>query len=176
MTPFEAWTGVKPNVKQLRSFGCTVYAHIPKDERRKLDSRSKKCVLLGYGTETKGYRLYNPQSSRVIYSRDVKFNENEFGFENTLAVPGNEIHGNKLVTLELSSEKDDSKDNQVDNIEFNVHPPVRARRVADRFGEWVTVASEDVVEPTTVSEALHGPHSKQWRKAGKLFTTRARCV
>ena len=56
MTPFEAWTGVTPNVSHLRSFGCTVYAHIPKDER-KLDRKSKKCILLGYGTETKGYRL-----------------------------------------------------------------------------------------------------------------------
>ena len=78
MTPFEAWTGVKPDVKHLRSFGCIVYAHIPKDERKKLDPKAKKCVLLGYGTETKGYRLYDLQSSRVIYSRDVKFNESEF--------------------------------------------------------------------------------------------------
>ena len=57
MTRFEAWTGVKPDVKHLRSFGCTVYAHIPKDERKKLYSKAKKCVLLGYGTETKGYRF-----------------------------------------------------------------------------------------------------------------------
>ncbi len=67
MTPFEAWTGVKPDVKHLKSFGCIVYAHISKDERKKLDPKAKKCVLLGYGTETKGYRLYYPQSSRVIY-------------------------------------------------------------------------------------------------------------
>ena len=67
MTPFEASTGVKPDVKHLKSFGCIVYAHIPKDERKKLDPKAKKCVLLCYGTETKGYRLYYPQSSRVVY-------------------------------------------------------------------------------------------------------------
>ena len=32
MTLFEAWTGEKPNVKHLRIFGCTAYAHVPKDE------------------------------------------------------------------------------------------------------------------------------------------------
>ena len=32
-TPYEALTGVKPNVKHLRVFGCTTYAHVPKDER-----------------------------------------------------------------------------------------------------------------------------------------------
>ena len=96
-----------------------MYAHIPKDEGRKLDPKSKKCILLGYGTETKGYRLYDPQSSRVMYSRDVKFNESEFGFEKN---PGNEVQADKRATLELSSEKEESKEDQVDNVEFIVRP------------------------------------------------------
>ena len=61
MTPFESWMGEKPMVNHLRVFGCTTYAHIPKDERQKLDLKSRKCVLLGYGSETKGYRLYDPK-------------------------------------------------------------------------------------------------------------------
>lgn len=52
MSPFEAWTGEKPKIDHLRIFGCTVYAHVPKDERKKLDPKAKKCILLGYGTET----------------------------------------------------------------------------------------------------------------------------
>ena len=51
--------------------------HIPKDERHKLDSKCKKCILLGYGEKTKGYRLYDPVKKKVFYSRDVKFNEDE---------------------------------------------------------------------------------------------------
>jgi len=65
-TPFEAWTGVKPDVKHLRSFGCTAYAHILKDERKKLDSKARKSVFLEYGTETKGYRLYDCELSLVV--------------------------------------------------------------------------------------------------------------
>ena len=164
MTPFEAWTGVKPDVKHLRSFGCTVYAHIPKDERKKLDSKAKKCVLLGYGTETKGYRLYDPQNLRVIYSRDVKFNESEFGIEKEL--PGNEFQADKHVTLELSNDNDVVvEDDQADNAEINERQPVRERRAPDRFGEWVTIASKDVVEPTTISEALCGPNAERWHEA-----------
>ncbi|CAB4035877.1 Retrovirus-related Pol poly from transposon TNT 1-94 [Paramuricea clavata] len=34
-TPFEAWTGQKPNVNHLRVFGCEAYAHVPKDEKKK---------------------------------------------------------------------------------------------------------------------------------------------
>ena len=39
MTPLEALTGEKPNVEHLKTFGCAAYAHVPKDERQKLDSK-----------------------------------------------------------------------------------------------------------------------------------------
>ena len=54
MTPFELWKGERPKVDHLRIFGCTSYAHVAKNERQKLDSYATKCVLLGYGSETKG--------------------------------------------------------------------------------------------------------------------------
>ena len=47
MTPFEAWVGEKPNVGHLRTFGCVAYAHVAKDERKKLDSKARKCIFLG---------------------------------------------------------------------------------------------------------------------------------
>ena len=47
MTPFEAWMGEKPKVNHLRTFGCAAYAHVPKDERHKLDPKARKCIFLG---------------------------------------------------------------------------------------------------------------------------------
>ena len=61
-TPYEAWSGDRPNVKHLRVFGCIAYAHVPKDERKKLDSKFRKCIFLGYGAEIKGYQLYDVES------------------------------------------------------------------------------------------------------------------
>ena len=55
MTPFEAWTKEKPKIEHLRVFGCDAYAHIPKDERKKLESKSRKCIFVGYGESVKGY-------------------------------------------------------------------------------------------------------------------------
>ena len=69
MTSCGAWTRKKPKVAHLRVFGCEAYAHIPKDERRKLDPKARKCVLLGYGEETKGYRFYDPEKRKVFQSR-----------------------------------------------------------------------------------------------------------
>ena len=70
-TPYEALSGVKPSVSHLKVFGYAAYAHISKEEQRKLDSKAKKCILLGYGTDVKGYHLYSPQERNVFYSRDV---------------------------------------------------------------------------------------------------------
>ena len=75
-TPYEAWHGTKPSVDHLRVFGCDSYAHVPKDERGKFDTKARKCILLGYGEETKDYRLYDVSKGQILYSRDVQFNEN----------------------------------------------------------------------------------------------------
>ena len=63
------------NVRHLRVFGCPAYAHMAKDERQKLDAKSRRCVLLGYGSERKGYSLYDPRRKRVFYCRDVVIDE-----------------------------------------------------------------------------------------------------
>lgn len=39
--------------------------------------------MLGYGQQTKGYRLFDPIQRKVIYSRDVQFNESEKKDETT---------------------------------------------------------------------------------------------
>ena len=75
ITPYEAWNGTKPDVSILRIFGCCVYAHVVKTERCKLDSKANKCVMLGYGTQQKGYCLFDLEHRRVIHSRDVVFYE-----------------------------------------------------------------------------------------------------
>ena len=73
--PHEAWSGSKPDVRLLRIFGCSVYSHVPKAERHKLDTKTRKCILLGYGTNQKGYRLYDLRWMKVIHSRYVVFDE-----------------------------------------------------------------------------------------------------
>ena len=71
MTQYQAWRYERPTVNHLRIFGCTAFAHVSKDERKKLDSKARKCIFLGYRSETKGYRLYDPERRRVFHSRDV---------------------------------------------------------------------------------------------------------
>lgn len=74
-TPFEAFYGFKPKVSHLRIFGCKAFAHIPKEDRRKLDAKAIKCIFIGYCTDQKAYKMYDPSSHKVFASRDVIFHE-----------------------------------------------------------------------------------------------------
>ncbi|GJU85521.1 ribonuclease H-like domain-containing protein [Tanacetum coccineum] len=47
----------------------------------KFTSRSIKCVLLGYSTSKKAYKLFSLDNRNVIWSRDVKFYETVFPFK-----------------------------------------------------------------------------------------------
>ena len=72
----EIWTSSKPNYDKLRIFGCEAYTLIPKDDRRKLEPRSRKCVFLGYGPDGEiGYRLLDPEHRQIVRTSDVVFNE-----------------------------------------------------------------------------------------------------
>ena len=143
MTPHEAWTGEKPKVDHLRIFGCQVFVHIPKDERKTLDSKSKKCVLMGYETTTKGYRLYDPYKRKVIFSRDVIFNEQKCGIEELT-----QQEPQKYVYLDYSDEP----------LEINSPEPSVPRRHSERvrkqtefYGYQCNIT--DINEPKSVSEA-----------------------
>ena len=74
-TPEEAWSGQKPNLSHLKVFSCVAYAHVPDQLRKKLDDKAEKCIFVGYSEETKAYKLYNPETQKVIISRDVTFDE-----------------------------------------------------------------------------------------------------
>jgi len=36
----------------------------------------KKCIFIGYCTQSKAYRLYNPLNGKILIRRDVVFDEN----------------------------------------------------------------------------------------------------
>jgi hypothetical protein len=74
--PFEVLYGYKPEVGHLRIFGSKAFAHIPKDERRKLDAKSVKCIFLGYCDDHKAYKLFDLSAHKLIASRYVIFHEN----------------------------------------------------------------------------------------------------
>ncbi|KAI4299912.1 hypothetical protein L6164_033332 [Bauhinia variegata] len=75
--PERVWKGKDVSYKHLRVFGCRAFVHISRDERFKLDGKSKQCIFLGYGNEEFGYRLWDPVNKKIVRSRDVIFFEDQ---------------------------------------------------------------------------------------------------
>ncbi|KAK2577584.1 hypothetical protein KPH14_000901, partial [Odynerus spinipes] len=71
--PITLWNGVKPDMSDVHTFGMRVYAHVPKELRKKLDDKAKELRFIGYSEETKGYRLLDINNDKVTVSRDVRF-------------------------------------------------------------------------------------------------------
>ncbi|KAK8934594.1 hypothetical protein KSP39_PZI014788 [Platanthera zijinensis] len=76
-TPYEALYNQKPTISHMRVFGCLAYAHKNTERQDKIEETSVKCIFLGYSDQTKGYRLLEPRSNKLIISRDVIFHEEE---------------------------------------------------------------------------------------------------
>ena len=57
--PEEAWIGKQVKYSFLRTFGCEAFVHIDKDDRTKLEAKSKKCTFIGYGVDDFGYHLWD---------------------------------------------------------------------------------------------------------------------
>jgi hypothetical protein len=73
MTPHEVCLGKNTLVAHLKVFGCDTFFHVPKVKRSKLDKKVVKCIFIRYKEGMKGYKLWNPTSRRIVYSRDVVF-------------------------------------------------------------------------------------------------------
>jgi hypothetical protein len=66
-TPYELWHGKKPTLSFLRVWGCEAY--VKKLQPDKLESKSEKCIFVGYPRETLGYTFYHPTKGKTFVSK-----------------------------------------------------------------------------------------------------------
>lgn len=71
----------KPKISCLRVFGSQAWHHIPKDNRRKLDSKFEEGIVIGCYDNSQ-YKLWIPSRNVAVLSRDVKFSESALPGEN----------------------------------------------------------------------------------------------
>ena len=80
-TPYELWTGKKPDLNNLRPWGLIGYVHNTSHRHGKLGLRGKKCIFIRYSEHSKGYVLIGEQldgSVTELESHDADFIESEF--------------------------------------------------------------------------------------------------
>lgn len=171
-TPEVAWSGKKPCVSHFRIFGSICYSHIPSKKRGKLDYKSEKCIFVGYVENPKAYKLYNPDTKKIIISRDVIFNEDkEWVWKDEKEISTTSFDINLLEPLEeeitpfvpptpapsSSSESSDS-------------PPQKTRSIGEIYDQTRRVLEEDFMDfallvendPVTFEDAAK---EGKWREA-----------
>ena len=59
-TPFELWTGRRPDLSKLRVLGCKAFCPLHKHAREgKFGARGYKGVLVNYSSSSPAYRVYD---------------------------------------------------------------------------------------------------------------------
>lgn len=185
-TPFEMWTGTKPDLSHLRVFGSNVMVHIPKEKRKKWDKKSEIHILVGYPDNVKGYRIYNPRNKTVTTSRDVIIMEHKQNTDVTIPVQESfqrqsdteedieEISSTDTSSSQLSdadttfvpSEYEECEDET--SLKNRSPKPVRERKKTDRYGYSNMCITEEIPDDASglsLDEALNGPEKEQWLKA-----------
>jgi hypothetical protein len=182
ITPQEAWSGVKPSVEHLRVWGCIAHVHIPEAKRGKLDDKSFPCIMLGVSDESKGYRLFDPKTKRIVVSKDVVFEEEkswDWGQNFKEQIDSDLIWSDDDFSSGESGGEDDGSNENRNETESSHENRTQGRErrppswMEDyESGDWLseeeaeTYMVQDVVsnDPTLYEEAVK--HEK-WRKAMK---------
>ena len=119
-----------------------------KYERNKLDAKAKLCTLLGYGSTTKDYRLYDPSNKKIFYSRDVIYNESQ---NSTVEKESLKEPSDSLV---------DSQNNANGNACSDLRKSIRIHAPPNRYGDWTFACNAITSDPQTVKDALNSPEAK----------------
>ena len=76
-TPEELWTGYKPDLSNLKVFGCKTRSYIPSHQRKKMEPTSRPAIMLGYCEKQKGHRLWSESDQKIFTASNVEFFETE---------------------------------------------------------------------------------------------------
>jgi hypothetical protein len=186
-TPEEAFTGKKPDVSHFKIFGSSIYVHVTKNTRKKLELTSEVGIFVGYIETPHNYHVYFPNSKMIVMQRDIKFYEGKsmrlslereinFHPEEELLVPKDEsqdvghpheeFHGVEEATHANPSIRNGIKytmegDRLRLDVAQNVGAPTsqhRQRQSHDQFTRYVALMRKCIVtEPYSFQKSVQDP-------------------
>ncbi|GKV41223.1 hypothetical protein SLEP1_g48789 [Rubroshorea leprosula] len=171
------WYGKDVFYDHLRVFGCKAFVHVPKDERSKLDAKTKQYIFIGYGQDEFGYWLYDPVEKKLVRSRDVVFFEDQtiedIDKAKKTSLQSNESSVDSRLAVETmvpNAVENHSQNDEDVLIEVSVYPlrkSSRERRPSSRYplSEYVLVTNWGELE--SYQEAMESEQKMEWLEAMK---------
>ncbi|KAF3650280.1 Eukaryotic translation initiation factor 3 subunit A [Capsicum annuum] len=122
-----------------------------RDERSKLDVKTRQCIFIGYDQDEFGYRFYDPVEKKLVKSRDVVFFEDQIIKDFDKSEKVDSQSSESLVDVDLVSlttapeENLHDDENQVDN-EDDDHVQNDQQEVVDALVQVDMVDQQPVVD------------------------------
>jgi len=183
-TPFELWTGNKPNVSHMRVFGSTCWVVLHKSHiDDTFGEKAAKGVFSGYPDGSKAYKVIL-DDDKVVQAQGVVFSETNVSEVAEVAEELPEDEAGEVETglrsasdgEDVDADNDDKDDKQddgsdksaVDNqggggSQDTLRRSGRARRPPVEY--WRTVSLVAHEAPTTYVQAIQGQESPKWKIA-----------
>jgi hypothetical protein len=186
-TPEEDFTGKKLDVSHFNIFASSVYVHVTKGTRKKLELTVEVGIFVGYTKKPHNYHVYLPNSKMIFMRWDIKFEEGKamwFSLERELDLhakeellvpkdesqdvdqPREEVHGVEESTQAdpsiINGRKCTTEDDRLRlDVAQNVGAPTSQRRYRlypDRFTGYMDLVSKCIVtEPYSFQEEVQDP-------------------
>ncbi len=141
MSPFELWTGNKPSVSTICTFGCKATLAVPKKQCDKLVSQSISGLHLGLAPGKKAFLVFDPNTHRIHESCNVHF------FEGS---PNSECVTIEIPDVESQSHvvRSDGKPDADNDVEGNLEGNVEGGGVhVDEGGDDEVLSGQMPIEP-----------------------------
>jgi hypothetical protein len=135
-----------------------------------MDKKVEKCIFIGYKDGLKVYKLWNPETKKVVYSRDVAFREIKDVVKQE-ALPSKKEP--EKIEFDLKDDESNSTEEH-ESEEEDPHTPIlrrsdRERRLPKRYSPYdfhsnfsLSITDDD---PRTVREAVDSKDGNLWKRA-----------
>ena len=109
-TPHHKWMRNAPNLSHVRVCGSEYWYTLPKNKVKKLDTRAREAMFLGYAEVSKAYKLWDSELQKVVISRDVTFDESKNGACGNVGDGSVLVTDEDFVSLDITTEIETSSD------------------------------------------------------------------
>lgn len=172
-TPYELWFNRNLyDINKFKKFGLNVAVHIPDQLRLKWDAKSEIGIFVGYGENTKGYRIYFPNKNIVSLKKDVIFIAGNTDQEVKEPEDENPIQDIFKETAIFQEEGNVNIEAEKQKIEENTEVEVseternqRKRKPPKWFEDYETSFLSIYNEPSSYKEAMETADKENWIRA-----------
>ena len=160
-TRHEMWSGERPNLSNLRTFGCQVYAKVYDElNNGTWSDRAYEGIFLGYDESCPHtYKVLNLQTQAVVNTSNLVFNENLRGQEVNLTMP---LAQSKDETTVIPTVTLDTIFTSLTNCGVKVTKEVKQEFIQEFFklqsrASWEakTIGTNDVIEFSVANPIMH---------------------